>query len=111
MRLLTFPASVWGVRSGWGHKNHSPHVLALKGVVVEAGEPLAGFPSHPLSSQEPSRAPTNRDRLGLELCLGSGQGFRTQLPLAHPEPAAFPGTTLGIIWRQAPLPQMIHQAQ
>lgn len=106
-----FPSKCMGSELRLGTQNHSPHVLALKGVAVEAGEPLAGFPSHPLSSQGPSRAPTNRGRLGLELCLGAGQGFRTQLPLAHPEPAAFPGTKLSVIWKQAPLPQMIHQAQ
>lgn len=103
-----FPSKCMESEFRLGTQNHSPHVLVLKGVMVEAGEPLAGFSSHPLSSQGLSRAPTNRGRLGLELCLGSGQGFRTQLPLAHPEPAAFPGIELSIIWRQAPLPHMTH---
>lgn len=86
--------------------------LALRGVRVEAGEPLAGFPSHPLSSQEHSRAPTTGAGQDLScLSLGSDHGFSPPLPLAHPEPGALPGTKLNIIWRQAPLPQMIHGTQ
>lgn len=98
-----FPSKCMGSEFRLGTQNHSLHFLALKGVMVEAGEPLPGFSSHPLSSQGLSKAPTNRGRLGLEL---SWVRPRLQNSTASGTPRA-----CSLIWKQAPLPHMIHEAQ